>query len=247
MKEYNNNVVLITGASRGLGKATAIEFAKHKFNIVINYNNSKEQALDLQRKLEEQYGVRTLLIKCDVSDAKQVEEMKNTILQEFGRIDVLINNAGISRDSLVEDKTVESFNEVLSTNLIGPFNTMQIIGKVMYEHELGSIVNVSSNNAIDAYYPYSMEYDASKAGLISLTHNFALLYAPYTRVNAVAPGWIKTDMSAGLDQEQIAKEENDILLKRFAEPEEIAEEIFHMAVESTYMNNTVIKIDGGSY
>ena len=116
----------------------------------------------------------------------------------------------------------------------------------MYENKNGSIVNISSNTALDAYYPYGMDYDASKAGVISLTHNFAVLYAPYVRVNALAPGWVETDMNKELDEEFIKQECEHILLKRFAKPEEIAKEVIHVA-ESSYINNSVIRVDGGKY
>ena len=120
------------------------------------------------------------------------------------------------------------------------------VGKEMCKNKEGSIVNISSNTAIDAYYPYGMDYDASKAGVISLTHNFAVAYAPYVRVNSIAPGWVNTDMNKELDEEFVKEECKRILLDRFAEPEEIAKEVLHLA-ESSYINNIVIKVDGGRY
>ena len=116
----------------------------------------------------------------------------------------------------------------------------------MCKNGSGSIVNVSSNTALDAYYPYGMDYDASKAGVISLTHNFAVAYAPYVRVNTIAPGWVKTDMNKELDEAFIKEECKHILLDRFAEPKEIAKEIVHIA-ESSYINNSIIRVDGGKY
>ena len=119
------------------------------------------------------------------------------------------------------------------------------IGLYMQKQGFGSIVNISSTNGIDSYYTYSMDYDASKAGVISLTHNFANQFAPTIRVNCIAPGWVNTDMNKELGQYYIEEECKHILLGRFSNPEEIAKEIYHIAVESTYINDSIIKIDGG--
>ena len=115
----------------------------------------------------------------------------------------------------------------------------------MFKKKNGSIVNISSTNGIDSYYPYSMDYDASKAGVISLTHNFAISYAPYVRVNSIAPGWVNTEMNKELDKDYVKEECKHILLGKFAEPEAIAQEVYHVAVESTYLNDAIIKVDGG--
>ena len=155
------------------------------------------------------------------------------INKELGNIDVLINNAGIAIDSTLEDKKVEDFKRTLEVNLIGTYNTCKEIGLKMFKKKEGSILNISSTNGIDSYYPYSMDYDASKAGVISLTHNFAVSYAPYVRVNSIAPGWVNTEMNKELDDEYVAEECKRILLNRFCEPEEIAKEIYHVAVEHT--------------
>ena len=239
-------VVIVTGSSRGIGAATIKEFAKQGYNVVINYLNSQKQALDLQKEIEEKYHVKVLLIQADVTKEDDVKHLVNKTIEKFNKIDVLVNNAGIAIDSTIEDKTVENFQKVLDTNLISTFLMCKYVGKEMCKNKEGSIVNVSSNTAIDAYYPYGMDYDASKAGIISLTHNFAVLYAPYIRVNAIAPGWVNTDMNKELDEEFVNEECKHILLKRFAKPEEIAKEILHLS-ESSYINNTVIKVDGGKY
>jgi len=239
--------VLITGSSRGIGAATAREFAKHGFNVVINYTSNQDAANDLKAELETNYHITALVIKCDVSNETEVKEMVKKVNKELGNIDVLINNAGIAIDSTLEDKKVEDFKRILEVNLIGTYNTCKEIGLKMLKKKEGSIVNISSTNGIDSYYPYSMDYDASKAGVISLTHNFAVSYAPYVRVNSIAPGWVNTEMNKELDDEYIKEECKHILLNKFCEPEEIAKEIYHVAVESTYLNDAIIKIDGGRY
>ncbi len=242
---YGKKTVIITGSSRGIGASTATEFAKHGFNIVINYNSNKEKAEELELLLRKNYNVDILTVKCDVSKEDEVLKMLQLAKEKFNTIDVLVNNAAIAIDTTLEDKTVDNFRKIIDTNLIGTFLTCKHIGLLMKQQEYGSIINVSSTNALYAYYPYSMDYDASKAGVISLTHNFALEYSPMVRVNCIAPGWVNTDMNKELDEEYINEECSHIQLNRFAEPEEIAKEIYHIAVESTYMNDSVIVVDGG--
>ena len=242
---YDQKTVIVTGSSRGIGASTAKYFAEKGFNVVINYMSNKEAADNLSREINEKYPVDTLVIKCDVSNESEVINMLQLTKERFGRIDVLINNAGIAIDTTLEDKTIDNFHKILDVNLIGTFLTCKHIGTYMKEQGYGSIVNISSTNGIDSFYPYSMDYDASKAGVISLTHNFALEFAPIIRVNCIAPGWTKTDMCKELDEDYIKEECENILLGRFAEPEEIAKEIYHIAVESTYLNDSVIKVDGG--
>ncbi len=238
--------VLITGATRGIGKSTAIEFAKNNYNIVINYLNSDNLAKELKNYLENTYKVDVLTIKADISIEPDVINMLNIIIDKFKYIDVVVNNAGIAIDNILENKTSEEFMRVLNTNLIGTFLVSKYVSFHMLENKSGRIINVSSTNGIDTYYPYSMDYDASKAGVISLTHNFATILAPYVNVNCVAPGWVNTDMNKFLDEEQIKEEENKILLNRFAEPGEIAKVIYFLSTDdSKYINNTIIRVDGG--
>lgn len=239
--------VLITGASRGIGKACALEFAKHNYNVVINYVSNDLKAEELKSFIVENYDVDVSLFKCDVSDEKKVKEMVNNIINYFGKIDVLVNNAGIAIDTTFDDKTIDNFKKILDVNLIGPFIVSKEVGKYMLNEKKGSIVNVSSTNGIDTYYTYSLDYDASKAGLISLTHNLALEFSPYVRVNAVAPGWVNTEMNKELDEDYIKEECKKIYQKRFARPEEIAKAIYFIASDdASYINNEVLRVDGGS-
>ena len=242
----DKRIVLITGASRGIGASTAIEFAKNNYNVVINYNSSKEEAENLKQELEKKYNIKALTIKCDISNEEEVKNMVEKTIQEFGTIDVLVNNAGIAIDTLFEDKAVENFRRTLDVNLIGTFLVSKYVGAIMLKNKKGSIVNVSSTNGIDTFYPMSIDYDASKAGVISLTHNLALQYSPFIRVNAVAPGWVNTDMNKELDQEFVDEENRKIMLERFANPEEIAKAIYFLGSEdSSYINNEIIRVDGG--
>ena len=241
-----NKVVIITGSSKGIGAFTAKYFAKNNYNVVINYNTNKERANNLGKELKEKYNIDYLVVEGDISKEENVLKLLEETITKFGRIDVLVNNAGIANDSTLEDKTIDIFKKTLEVNLLGTFLCCKHIGTYMKEQGYGSIVNISSTNGIDSYYPFSMDYDASKAGVISLTHNFAVEYAPNIHVNSIAPGWVNTEMNKELDEEFINNELKHILLNRFAEPEEIAKEIFHVA-ESSYLNDCIIKVDGGRY
>lgn len=238
--------VLITGGSRGLGRACALKFAQLDYNIIINYNNSLKEAVSLEAYLKENYNISVLLVKADISKEDEVINMMNVIKNSFQKVDCLVNNAGIAIDTLFEDKTVQNFRKIIDVNLIGTFLVSKHIGFLMLKEKSGTIINVSSTNAIDTYYPYSLDYDASKAGVISLTHNLARQFAPYIRVNCVAPGWINTEMNKELDKEFIEEENKKILLGRFSEPSEIANVIAFLASdEASYINGSVIRVDGG--
>ena len=238
--------VLITGGSRGLGRACALKFAQLDYNVIINYNNSLKEAVSLEAYLKENYNISVLLVKADISKEDEVINMVNVIKNSFQKVDCLVNNAGIAIDTLFEDKTVQNFKKIIDVNLIGTFLVSKYIGALMSNEKSGTIINVSSTNAIDTYYPYSLDYDASKAGVISLTHNLARQFAPYIRVNCVAPGWINTEMNKELDKEFIEEENKKILLGRFSEPSEIANVIVFLASdEASYINGSVIRVDGG--
>lgn len=232
-------IVLITGGTSGLGYATVKKLENCK--IILTYNNN---ALKAESMKSENIDV----FKCDMTSENDIKNLYNYVVEKYGYIDVLINNAAIAIDTLYEDKTKENFIKTLDTNLIGPFLLSRYFGDLMYQRKSGKIINISSTNGIDTNYPMSLDYDASKAGLISLTRNLALQYAPYVLVNAVAPGWINTEMNKNLDNDFIDNETKKILLNRFAEPEEIANVIkFLVSDDASYINNTVIRVDGGSY
>lgn len=244
----NKTVVLVTGSSRGIGKACIKEFAKQGANVVINYCHHEEEALELKKEIEKEYNVEALVIKCDVSNELEVENMVNEITDCFGGIDILVNNAGVARDSLLLDKTIKEFKRVLEVNLLGTYLCSKYVGKIMLNQKKGKIINISSTNAIDTYYPESCDYDASKAGVINLTHNLAREFAPFINVNCVCPGWTKTSMNKDLSIDQITKEKRNILLNRFAEPEEIANVVlFLSSAKANYINDAIIRVDGGKY
>lgn len=242
----NRKVVLITGASRGVGRSTAIKYAQNNYDVVINYNNSYDKARELGDYLVSTYGIEVMIVKANISNEVEVKDMVDKVISKFGNIDVLVNNASIAIDSDFISKDSNSFNEILNTNLVGTFLVSKEVSKYMKDNRSGIIINVSSTNGIDSMYVESLEYDASKAGVISLTHNLAEYLKPYVRVNCVCPGWVNTDMNKDLDSSYIEQENKRIMLNRFAEPEEIANVIYFLATEgASYINNSIIKVDGG--
>lgn len=238
--------VLVTGSSIGLGSFIIKKFASNNYNVIINYNTNKDEAMKLKDEILSEYNIEVLIIKCDISNENDIENMKDTIINKFGKLDVLINNASISNDSLVSDKTKESFMRILEVNLVGTFLVSRTFGDLMYQNKKGIIINIGSTNGIDTYYEYSLDYDSSKAGVINLTHNLANYYSPYVNVNCVCPGWINTPMNKDMDTEFRKNEENKILLNRFAEPSEIASLVYFLSTEdASYINDSIIRIDGG--
>lgn len=237
-----NKVVLITGASKGIGASCAQIFASNGYDVIINYNTSIQQANILKEEIRKKFNVKCLTYKCDVSNENEVIKFFENVKKDFLKIDVLINNAGIAKDNFLDKKTVEEFKQVINTNLVGTFMITKYFSKIIDE---GSIINISSTNAIDSYYPESIDYDASKAGIISLTHNYAKAFAPKIRVNAICPGWVNTkhnDLLTEGEKESLSK---NILLGRFGSPMEIAKVVFFVANDASYINNAVIRVDGG--
>lgn len=242
----NKKTVLVTGSSIGLGASIIRKFASNNYNVIINYNTNEEKAEQLANELSNKYHTDYLLVKCDITNDQEVQNMYNKIKEKFNHLDVLVNNAGIAIDTTFEDKTKENFRKTLELNLIAPFFLTRLFADDMYNNKRGKIINISSTNAIDSYYEFSLDYDASKAALINLTHNLANHYAPYINVNCVCPGWINTPMNKELDDEFKQKETSKILLNRFAEPEEIANLVYFLSTdEAAYINDSIIKIDGG--
>lgn len=239
-------VVLITGSSQGIGASIARKCASLGKNVIINYLIREDLALTLKKELESQYNIKVMVVKADVANEDDVKKMIDKVLEEFGKITCLVNNAGIALDNYFEDKSGEEFKKVLNTNLVGTFLTSKYVGKYFKEMGKGNIINITSTNGIDTNEIFSMDYDASKAGIISLTHNFAKALAPNIRVNAIAPGWVKTKPVLEMNPNYIKEEQEKILLKRFAEPEEIANVVaFLMSDEASFINGSVIRVDGG--
>ncbi len=234
-------VALITGGSRGIGKACAIEFAKADFDVVIVYAGNEEAANKTVEELNT-LGSNSSAYKFDIANEEEVNTGITGIIEKYGRIDVLINNAGITRDNLFLRMNASDWNAVISTNLTGVYNVSKPVVKLMMKQRSGSIINMSSivgvmGNAGQA------NYSAAKAGLIGMTKSLAKeLASRNIRVNAIAPGFINTDMTKGLDAEKFAEH---IPLRRLGEPEDIAKTAKFLAVDGTYITGQVIGVDGG--
>lgn len=242
--EFKNKVVLVTGSSRGIGRAIAVKFAKEGAKVIINYRSNEAEANVITEILSTYSDC--MCIKADVSKEKNVKSMINTIISKYGHIDILVNNAGIAIDNDFENRHIKDWQETLNTNLIGVFLVSKLAGEYMMKNKYGKIINMSSTNGIDTIYPYSIDYDASKAALINLTKNLAIQFAPYINVNAVAPGWVDTGMNDDLPKSYLKEEKGKTLLKRFAEPEEVAEVVLFLASDKArYIDGEIIRVDGG--
>lgn len=242
---FKDKVVLVTGSSIGIGRSIAVKFAKEGANVIINYKSNKKEAEAITEVISN-YGNKCINIQADVSKEKDVSDMVNKIINEFGHIDILVNNAGIAIDSEFEDKNAKDWKDTLENNLISVFLVSKYVGKYMLERQYGKIINISSTNGLDTTYPYSIDYDASKSGIVNLTKNLAIQYAPYINVNAVAPGWVDIGMNDDLSKSYLRAEREKILLKRFAEPEEIADAVLFLASDKArYIDGETIRVDGG--
>lgn len=242
-----NKVVLVTGGAQGIGKAIVLELAKNHYDVVINYLTSNKAAALLEVEIKKNYDVRVMTIQADVSKEEEVDAMISLIEKKWGGVDILINNAAVDLSNLFHLKTADEFRKTLDVNVVGAFNCSKRVYRYMLDQEYGRIINISSTNGINTYYPMCIDYDASKAALISLTHNLAFEYGPYINVNAIAPGFIGTDNELdGYDEEFLKEEQEKIMVNRYGKPEEVAYLVkFLISDEANFINNTIIRIDGG--
>lgn len=242
-----NKVVLVTGGAQGIGKAIVLELAKNHYDVVINYLTSNKAAALLEEEIKKNYDVRVMTVQADVSKEEEVDAMISLIEEKWGGVDILINNAAVDLSNLFHLKTADEFRKTLDVNVVGAFNCSKRVYRHMLDQEYGRIINISSTNGINTYYPMCIDYDASKAALISLTHNLAFEYGPYINVNAIAPGFIGTDNELdGYDEEFLKEEQEKIMVNRYGKPEEVAYLVkFLISDEANFINNTIIRIDGG--
>lgn len=245
--EEERKVALITGGSRGIGKQVALRFAKEGYNIAINYVSDKTDTQGLEKELKEQNAnIQVFLKKVDVTDYEEVEKFIKEVIDEFSQIDVVVNNAGITKDNLLMRMSKEDFDKVIDVNLKGVFNVSKLVTPYMMKKRKGSIINVSSVVGV-AGNAGQCNYAASKAGIIGFTKSLAKEIASRNiRVNAIAPGFIKTDMTEVLSDTVKENINNQIPLKRMGEAEEVAKVVYFLGSdESSYITGQVINIDGG--
>ena len=242
-----NKVALVTGSTRGIGRAIAIEVAKSGIDIVVNDSKNPQEGLEVVEEVKE-IGQRAIYIQADVSDPDQVEDMIERIIKEFDRIDILINNAGITMDKKLENMDIDRWNRVISVNLTGTFNCTKAVIKYMKKQGGGKIVNISSVVGEIGNYGQS-NYAASKGGVISFTKAVAKEYAKDGLiVNAVAPGFIKTKMVEEIPEGIMRKILEQIPIGRLGSPEEVAKIVrFLVSDDANYITGQVININGGIY
>ena len=237
----SEKLALVTGASRGIGKACAIELAKAGYDVIINYAGNVDAANKTVEEIKT-LGVDAAAYKFDVSNPEEVNAGIAEIIEKYGRIDILVNNAGITRDGLFMRMSEENWNAVINTNLSSAFYVSQPVVKVMMKQRSGAIVNMASVVGVSGNAGQA-NYSAAKAGLIGLTKTLAKeLGSRGIRVNAVAPGFINTDMTKDLDTSKFT---DFIPLKRLGEPEDIAKAVKFLAVDAQYVTGQVLEVDGG--
>ena len=240
-----SKVAFITGATRGIGRAIALELAKEGYNIALNYRTENEALESLKKEISE-IGVECYPVQGDVSKAEDSERMTKEIIEYFEQIDVLVNNAGITKDNLILRMKEEEFTDVINVNLVGTFNITKNVIKYMTKKRYGKIINLSSVVGVSGNAGQS-NYAASKAGIIGFTKSIAKeLASRNITANAVAPGFIQTDMTNVLKDEIKEAIEGTIPLKRLGTAEDVAKVVKFLASdESSYITGQVINVDGG--
>lgn len=241
-----NRVAFVTGSSRGMGKAEAREFASRGYDVILHCGHNVEMAKEVASDIETSYGVRTAVLCADLAREAEVRQLADEAIATFGRVDVLVNNAGMALYGDFGEKDVDGWERSMRVNAFAPFVLTQVIGAHMAEREYGKIVNIATIDVMTTYNAESAEYDASKAALISLTKTSSLQLQPYVNVNCVCPGWVATDMNKDLPQELLDYQASKTCKGRMARPEEVAKLVAFLASDDAeFIDGEVIKIDGG--
>jgi 3-oxoacyl-[acyl-carrier protein] reductase len=245
MKLLEGKVALITGASKGIGRAMAMRYAEQGANVAFTYLSSVEKGQALEKELAD-LGVTAKGYRSNAADFAAAEELINNVVADFGKLDILINNAGITRDNLLMRMNEESWDEVINTNLKSCFNTVKAATRTFMKQKSGSIINVTSVVGIKGNAGQA-NYSASKAGIIGFTKSVALeLGSRNIRSNAIAPGFIETEMTDALDEKTVQGWRDAIPLKRGGKPEDVADcAVFLGSDMSQYISGQVLQVDGG--
>ena len=238
-------IAVVTGAARGIGRAIALALAEEGAEVVINYHHSEERSLAVKEEIEARGG-KAAVMQCDVSDYESCERFVSAVAEMCGRIDIWVNNAGITKDRLLMRMSEEAFDEVIETNLKGTFQCMRFVSRVMVKQRYGRIINLSSVVGI-AGNAGQVNYAASKAGVIGMTKSAAKeLAGRGITVNAVAPGFIETEMTSILSEKVQEQAKNQIPLGHFGTPEDVASAVVFLASEQAkYITGQVLQVDGG--
>ncbi len=238
-------IAVVTGASRGIGRAIALRFAKEGATVIVNYNGSEEKAQETLREIEESGG-KAAIFKCDVSDFEQCKEFIRTVIRDYGALDILVNNAGVTKDGLIMGMSEEDFDRVIDTNLKGAFHTIRFAVRQMLKQKSGRIINIASVVGVSGNAGQA-NYAASKAGVIGLTKAAAKEVASRgITVNAIAPGFIETDMTAELPETVKEASLGQIPLGCFGKPEQVAAAAAFLASgDAAYITGQVLHVDGG--
>lgn len=238
-------VVLVTGAARGIGKEICLKMAEEGYDVSVNYRTKTDEIEELKKKIES-YGVKCALVQGDIGSFEECEKMINETVEALGKIDVLVNNAGITKDGLLMRMSKEDFTKVVDINLVGTFNMTRNVIPLMVKQRYGRIINISSVVGV-AGNAGQTNYSASKAGIIGFTKSLAKEVASRNiLVNAIAPGFVQTDMTKVLSDEQKENISANIPLKRMGTPEDIAKAVKFLASEdSSYITGQVLHVDGG--
>jgi 3-oxoacyl-[acyl-carrier protein] reductase len=236
---------VVTGASRGIGRAIAIKLAKLGANVVVNYRNSVGGVEEVVKEIEA-LGVKVLAVQCDISNYNDVELMMKKCIEEFGSIDILVNNAGITKDGLLMRMKEQDFDSVIDINLKGAFNCTKHVSAIMLKQRSGRIINISSVSGVTGN-AGQVNYSAAKSGIIGMTKSVAREFASRgITCNAVAPGYIQTDMTDVLSDKVKEAIRSTIPLKKLGSPEDVANAVAFLASEdASYITGQVINVDGG--
>lgn len=242
---FEGKAALVTGASRGIGRAIALNLGKNGANVVVNYSGSKEKAEAVVEEIKS-FGQEAIAVQANVADTDDVKRMVKETIDTFGSLDILVNNAGITRDNLLMRMKEEEFDQVIDTNLKGVFNCTKAVTRQMMKQRAGKIVNLASIVGVSGN-PGQVNYVAAKAGVIGMTKSVAKeLATRNVHVNAVAPGFISTEMTDELTDEQKQSMYDMIPLNRLGDPEDVANVVKFLASdESDYMTGQTIHVDGG--
>lgn len=238
-------IAVVTGASRGIGRVIALRFAKEGAHVIVNYNGSKDRAESVKEEIEKAGG-SAKISKCDVSDFEKCESWIQSIIEEYGKIDILMNNAGITKDGLLMKMSESDFDQVIATNLKGTFHTIRFVSRQMLKQRSGKIINLSSVVGV-AGNAGQANYAASKAGVIGLTKSAAKeLASRGITVNAIAPGFIDTEMTAVLPDKVKEATKKQIPMGQYGTPEQVASAAAFLASEEAgYITGQVLHVDGG--